>query len=133
MIGAGILDGDYAICRLSDSPQTGQIIVALKDIGSKSEAALKYYSNDGAPKLQAANPSYAELDYTQGYRCAGMMIGLIREESPAYHTYKEYLVSNESNEWNEVMELAAGAGIKPKHLKSHIDMIIEMGKSRTES
>jgi repressor LexA len=133
MIGAGILDGDYAICRLSDSPQTGQIIIALKDEGSKSEAALKYYFNDGVPKLKTANATYADLNYTQGYRCAGMMIGLIREDSLAYHTHKEHLVSNESKEWTEVIELATGAGIKPQHLKSHIDMLIEMGKRRSEN
>lgn len=133
MIGAGILDGDYAICRLSDSPQTGHIILALKDVGSKSEAVLKYYFNDGAPKLKAANPAYADLDYNQGYHCAGMMIGLIRKDSPTYHQYNEYSVSNESNEWTEVMALAARAGIKPQHLKSHIDMLIEMLKSRNEN
>ena len=38
MIGAGILEGDYAICRESEAPQTGQIIVARRDEGSTSEA-----------------------------------------------------------------------------------------------
>jgi len=130
MIGAGILDGDYAICRLSDSPQTDQIIVALKDEGLKSEAALKYYFNDGTPKLKAANPTYADLDYAQGYRCAGMMIGLIREDSPAYHTYQNYSAFANYDEWAEVIVKSSAAGIKPGHLSSHVDMLIEMGRSK---
>lgn len=57
MIGAGILDGDYAICRESYEPQTGQIIVALKDEGSTSEATLKFYFNgSGEPKLKRRTP-----------------------------------------------------------------------------
>jgi repressor LexA len=133
MIGAGILDGDYAICHLSDSPQTGQIIVALKDVGSKGEAALKYYFNDGTPKLKAANPAYADLDYIKGYRCAGIMIGLIREDSPAYQTYRvcqNFFAFTDYDEWTKVIEKSSAAGIKPAHLSAHVDMLIEMGKKR---
>jgi SOS-response transcriptional repressors (RecA-mediated autopeptidases) len=128
MIRVGILDGDYAVCSLSNSPQTGQVIVALKDKGSIFEAVLKYYFNEDTPKLKAANPAYADIDYTQGYTCIGIMIGLIREESPVYLKYKVQRDSSCLNEWAEVIEQAAGAGIKPQHLKSHIDMLIEMGK-----
>ncbi len=130
MIGAGILDGDYAICHLSDSPQTGQIILVLKDEGSISEAALKYYFSSGLPKLKSANPTSEELDFTRGYRCVGIMTGLIRQDAPAYQTCQKSLAGADYDGWMKVIEKSSAAGIKPEHLSAHVDMLIEMGKRR---
>ncbi len=127
MIGVGILDGDYALCRESTQPQTGQIIVALRDEGSISEATLKYFFNgNGHPCLKAANPSYPDIDYRDGYRCAGYMMALIRQGSPSYQAYKEYLAISEHEEWTGVIEKATGYGITPEQLSTNLDMQLQM-------
>lgn len=129
MIGAGILEGDYAVCREVPEPQSGQIIVALRNEGSMSEATLKFYFNgNGQPHLRAANPGYPDIDFRDGYRCAGHMVALLRKDAPGYQVYKEYLAVNDSEEWTEVIELAGAAGIKPERMKSFIKMITEVSK-----
>jgi len=129
MIGAGILDGDYAICRESESPQTGQIIVAARDEGSTREATLKYYFNgNGQPHLKAANPTFTDLNYNDGYKCIGVMVALIREDSPGYQVYKDYLAVNDSEEWTEVIEMAAEAGLKVNQVKEILAGQIDIAK-----
>lgn len=131
MIGAGILDGDYAICRESQEPQTGQIVVALRDEGSTSVATLKFYFNgSGNPQLKAANPNYIDIDYKRGYRCVGHMVALVRSDAPGYQTYRDYITVPGYEDWTEVIEKASNAGIKPEHLSAHVDMLIEMGKQK---
>lgn len=131
MIGVGMLDGDLAICRETTVPLSGQIIVALRDKGSISEATLKFYMDEnGQPSLRAANPAFADIDYTNEYRTAGIMVALVREEAPGYQIYKNYISVPGYDDWTEVIDKATGAGIKPEHLKSHVDMLIEMGKKR---
>ncbi|MBS9476306.1 transcriptional repressor LexA [Ancylobacter radicis] len=56
MIEAGILDGDLALIRKSDTANTGDIVVALID---DEEATLKRLRRKGASiALEAANPAY---------------------------------------------------------------------------
>lgn len=129
MIGVGILDGDYAICRENEEPQTGQIIVALHDEGSTSEATLKFYFNgSGQPKLRAANPTYPDIDYLKGYRCAGHMVALMRQDAPGYQTYKDYLTVAGHEEWTEVIELASQAGLKVSQVKEILAGQIDIAK-----
>lgn len=117
MVGVGILDGDLAICRSSEAPQTGQIIVALRDEGSISEATLKYFFNgNGEPKLKAANPAYSDIDYTKGYRCAGVMVATLRDDSPSYQVYKEFLTVAGHEEWTGVVNTAASYGLNPREV-----------------
>ena len=127
MIGAGILEGDLAICQENELPQTGRIIVALNDDGAVSNATLKYYfNNSNDPKLKAANPDYPDINYKQGYRCAGHMVALIRQDAPGWHTYTEYLTVAGYDEWTGVIEMAVSSGIKPNRMQSFIQMINEM-------
>lgn len=133
MIGAGILDGDLAICKAVEAAQSGQIVVALRDVATDfSEATLKYYYdvNGDGPVLRPANPQHQEIPMKEGYRIAGILVALIREEAPCYQVYRNYLADNDSDEWTEVIEMASSAGIKPQHLKAHVDMLIEMGKTK---
>jgi repressor LexA len=56
MIEAGILDGDIALIRRSESADTGDIVVALID---DEEATLKRFRRRGASiALEPANPAY---------------------------------------------------------------------------
>lgn len=129
MIGAGILDGDLVICRKKECAQSGQIVVALRDVSTGfSEATLKYYYevNGDGPVLRPANPQYQEIPMGEGYRIAGIMVAMIREETPGYQVYQNYLAVNDSDEWAEVIDEATAAGIKPSRMKSFIKMLQEM-------
>ena len=131
MVGAGILEGDLVICKESQVAQSGQIVVALHDLATGfSEATLKYYfnGNGSKPVLKAANPQYQDIKLTEGYRIAGIMVALIREHSPSYLVYQHYLALKDYEEWTEVIEKAAAAGIRPEHLITYIDMMVEMGR-----
>ncbi len=100
------MNGDLAICREESVPQNGQIIVALRDEGSLSEATLKFYMNgNGSPCLRAANPAFADIDFKDGYRTAGTMVTLVRKEALGYHVYKNYIAVPGYDEWTEVIVL----------------------------
>lgn len=115
MIGAGILDGDLAVCKQAETAKSGQIVVATTDLATGfSETTVKYYfdgSNDG-PWLKPANPNYTELYMKDGYRIAGIMVALLRKEAPNYQLYKDHCAVNNKDEWTEVIDLAVQSGLK---------------------
>jgi len=131
MIGAGILDGDLAVCKQTEIAQSGQIVVATTDLATGfSEATLKYYfegSGDG-PGLRPANPNYSELHMKDGYRIAGIMVALVRKEAPNYQVYKDYLAVNDKDEWTEVIDLAAQSGLKVNQVREILAAQIEIAK-----
>jgi repressor LexA len=135
MIGAGILDGDYAICRKAETinAHSGQIVVAVRcETAEYAEATLKYFfENNGHPVLRAANPEYEDIDFDEeGYRVAGIMVALLRYGAPDYRIYREYISTRDYalQEWDEVIEKAATAGIKPSVIKELIDVQVEIAK-----
>ena len=77
MIEAGILDGDYALVRRTDSARDGEIVVALID---DSEATLKYFRREGRMvRLDPANRAYEAQRYTPNQvRVQGKLAGLLR-------------------------------------------------------
>src|SRR5262249_36486927 len=77
MINAGILDGDTIIIQRSDTPQTGEIVVALVD---ENEATLKRLRRRGdSIALEAANPAYETRLYgADRVRIQGRLVGLVR-------------------------------------------------------
>ena len=77
MVGAGILDGDFALIQRTDVAREGQIVVALID---DNEATLKYFRRDGARvRLDPANPAYEPQVYDpRQVRIQGKLAGLLR-------------------------------------------------------
>lgn len=77
MVEAGILDGDYALIRKTDTAREGEIVVALVD---DSEATLKYFRREGAMvRLDPANRSYEPQRYIPNrVRVQGRLAGLLR-------------------------------------------------------
>jgi len=130
MIGAGILEGDYIVCRTADSAQNGQIVVVLKNFESGfSEFIIKYFFDNGKTRyLRAANPQIPDITMNQDYQVAGIMAGLIRKTPPGYHIYRDYLNSYNNGYWGQVLEKAISYGITPQHLSAHLDMQWEMAK-----
>ena len=77
MVEAGILDGDYALIRRTETARDGEIVVALID---EAEATLKYFRREGAMiRLDPANRSYDPQRYAPAQvRVQGKLSGLLR-------------------------------------------------------
>ena len=77
MVEAGILDGDYALIRRTETARDGEIVVALVD---DSEATLKYFRREGAMvRLDPANRAYDPQRYRPDQiRVQGKLAGLLR-------------------------------------------------------
>ena len=77
MVEAGILDGDYALIRKTNTARDGEIVVALID---DNEATLKYFRPDGARvRLDPANAAYEPQVYgAHQVQVQGKLAGLLR-------------------------------------------------------
>ncbi len=77
MVDAGILDGDYALIRRTETARDGEIVVALIE---DSEATLKYFRREGAMvRLDPANRSYDPQRYAPAQvRVQGKLSGILR-------------------------------------------------------
>jgi len=77
MVEAGILDGDYALIRRTETARDGEIVVALID---DAEATLKYFRKEGAMiRLDPANRDYSAQRYRPDQvRVQGKLAGLLR-------------------------------------------------------
>ena len=77
MVEAGILDGDYALIRRTETARDGEIVVALVD---DSEATLKFFRREGAMvRLDPANRAYDPQRYAPAQvRVQGRLAGLLR-------------------------------------------------------
>jgi len=77
MVDAGILDGDYALIRRTETARDGEIVVALVE---DSEATLKYFRREGAMiRLDPANRAYDPQRYAPNQvRVQGKLAGLLR-------------------------------------------------------
>jgi repressor LexA len=77
MVEAGILDGDYALIRRTETARDGEIVVALID---EAEATLKFFRKEGAMiRLDPANRSYDPQRYRPDQiRVQGKLAGLLR-------------------------------------------------------
>jgi repressor LexA len=77
MIEAGILDGDYALIRRTDTARDGEIVVALV---RGEEATLKYlHRENGMVRLDPANAAYDPQFYRPAeVQVQGKLAGLLR-------------------------------------------------------
>jgi repressor LexA len=77
MIDAGILDGDYALVRRTDTARDGEIVVALV---RGEEATLKYLRREkGMVRLDPANAAYDPQFYApHEVEVQGKLAGLLR-------------------------------------------------------
>ena len=77
MVEAGILDGDYALVRRTETARDGEIVVALV---RGEEATLKYLRREnGMVRLDPANGAYEPQFYRPGeVQVQGKLAGLLR-------------------------------------------------------
>ena len=78
MIEAGILDGDFALVKRTDSARDGEIVVALV---RNEEATLKYLRREnGRIRLDPANAAYEPQYYHPNEVVVqGKLAGLLRQ------------------------------------------------------
>ncbi|MCD6304201.1 MAG: transcriptional repressor LexA [Planctomycetes bacterium] len=75
MIDEHIRDGDYVICRKTDTARNGETVVALLPDG---EATLKkFYREKDRIRLQPANPKYKPI-YVRDVKIQAVVVGLLR-------------------------------------------------------
>jgi len=77
MINAGILNGDFAICKHQQTANNGEIVAAVID----GDATLKYYKqNKTSISLVPANENFRPIDVTSSNHLsiAGILVGLWR-------------------------------------------------------
>ena len=77
MVEAGILDGDFALIRRTDTARDGEIVVALIE---EAEATLKYFRREGAMvRLDPASRAYDPQRYAPAQvRIQGRLSGILR-------------------------------------------------------
>ncbi len=77
MIEAGILDGDFALVKRTNTARDGEIVVALV---RGEEATLKYLRREnGMVRLDPANAAYEPQVYSTGeVEVQGKLAGLLR-------------------------------------------------------
>ncbi|MXO65981.1 transcriptional repressor LexA [Altericroceibacterium endophyticum] len=77
MVEAGILDGDFALIKRTDTARDGEIVVALV---RNEEATLKYLRREGGSiRLDPANPAYqAQVYRSDEVEVQGKLAGLLR-------------------------------------------------------
>jgi repressor LexA len=77
MVEAGILDGDYALVRRTNTARDGEIVVALV---RNEEATLKYlHRENGRVRLDPANPAYdPQYFLPDEVEVQGKLAGLLR-------------------------------------------------------
>ncbi len=79
MIDAHILDGDLVILEDRKEVRNGDVVAALID----GETTLKRYVMErGRPYLKAENPMYPDLIPARELRIQGVMVSLIRKQTP---------------------------------------------------
>jgi len=76
MIDAGIFDGDYVVVRRQSTAYNGQLVAALV---SDEEATVKRFRRkDGRVILEAENPAYAPMVFTEGVEILGIVVAVLR-------------------------------------------------------
>ncbi|MFA7467151.1 MAG: S24 family peptidase [Desulfotomaculaceae bacterium] len=130
MIYAGINSGDLALFKQSSIAQNGQIVaVGIED--TVWNAYLKLYiQKEEQVLLRSANPDYEDIEFGPQHRIVGVMVGLIREQTPCLGDYLNMLQLKRTNnkQWVEIIEAAGTYSIKPEKVKAILDMHWELSK-----
>jgi repressor LexA len=75
MMGAGIMDGDLAVCLQQPLAENGQIIVAMTEDGVTLK---RFYKEKNRVCLQAENPRFPSI-YTSDVKILGRLVSIIRQ------------------------------------------------------
>lgn len=76
MIGDGIFDGDFVVCKKSQNAQNGKIVAAIVD--SETATVKRFFKESNRIRLEPSNPAYQPI-FTQNCTIAGIVVGLMRK------------------------------------------------------
>ncbi|MCJ7780280.1 MAG: transcriptional repressor LexA, partial [Acidimicrobiia bacterium] len=76
MIDAGIFDGDYVVVRRQPTASDGQIVAAL--VGEDEATVKRLKRKGGRVILEAENPAYAPMVFTEGVEILGIVVAVLR-------------------------------------------------------
>lgn len=76
MTGDGIFDGDYVVCKRSQTTPNGKIVAAIVD--NENATVKRFYKETDRIRLESSNPAYEPI-YTQNCQIAGIVVGLMRK------------------------------------------------------
>ena len=76
MIGDGIYDGDYVICRKSSVAGNGQLVIAI--VVDENATLKRFYKEKSCVRLQPANDAYEPI-YSDNCRIEAVVVGLVRK------------------------------------------------------
>jgi repressor LexA len=76
MIGDGIFDGDYVVCKKTQTAQNGKIVAALID--NENATVKRFFKEPDRIRLEPSNPAYKPI-YAQNCSIAGVVVGLMRK------------------------------------------------------
>ena len=76
MIDAGIFDGDYVVVRRQATANNGQLVAAL--VADEEATVKRFRRKDGRVILEAENPAYAPMVFTEGVEILGIVVAVLR-------------------------------------------------------
>ena len=76
MIGDGIFDGDFVVCKKAQIAQNGKIVAAIVD--NDSATVKRFFKESDRIRLEPSNPAYKPI-YTQNCTITGVVVGLMRK------------------------------------------------------
>ena len=76
MIGDGIFDGDYVVCKRAQTAENGKIVAAIVD--EENATVKRFFKEQDRVRLEPANPEFKPI-YTRNCKIAGVVVGLMRK------------------------------------------------------
>ena len=76
MIDENINDGDYVICKKTQTARNGQLVIAIVD--EDNATVKRFYKEPDNVRLEPANKNYKPI-YSNNCRIEGLVIGLMRK------------------------------------------------------
>lgn len=75
MIGDGIFDGDYVVCKRVQTAENGKIVAAIVD--EENATVKRFFKEQDRVRLEPSNAEFKPI-YTRNCKIAGVVVGLMR-------------------------------------------------------
>lgn len=76
MVGDGIFDGDYVVCKKTQNAVNGKIVAVIVD--NENATVKRFFREADKIRLEPSNPNYQAI-HTTNCQIAGVVVGLMRK------------------------------------------------------